>query len=221
MSIWKVWRKSDYLNKTSDIFILPQVQFWNQNEIMRRENFMESGGYSVAIHFLAVWKHLVRLAPDQPHGWSFPDVEPLGRTYGFENTNSATGCFFGGLDANGRENCWEASPRTTKRGEECIAEVDQVPHHSIHEGLCKRGKMCRREGRRKGSQFKYKTEMCRHECAGFCSSLFDWRTSDLALSPISYPNNLFFGNNIKVFPLEYALKLYIWFEYSAINSLRS
>jgi len=35
---------------------------------------MVSGGYYVAIHFLTVWKRLARLAPDQPHGWSFPDA---------------------------------------------------------------------------------------------------------------------------------------------------
>jgi len=35
---------------------------------------MASGGYYVAIHFLTVWKRLACLAPDQPDGWSFPDV---------------------------------------------------------------------------------------------------------------------------------------------------
>ena len=40
---------------------------------MRREIFMASRGYYVAIHILTVWKRLARLAPDQPHGWTFPD----------------------------------------------------------------------------------------------------------------------------------------------------
>jgi hypothetical protein len=35
---------------------------------------MASGGYYVATHILTVWKRLARLAPDQPHSWSFPDV---------------------------------------------------------------------------------------------------------------------------------------------------
>ena len=34
---------------------------------------MASGGYYVATHILMVWKRLAGLAPDQPHGWSFPD----------------------------------------------------------------------------------------------------------------------------------------------------
>ena len=41
---------------------------------MRRENIVTSGGYYVAIPILAVWKRLAHLAPDQPHGWSFPDA---------------------------------------------------------------------------------------------------------------------------------------------------
>jgi hypothetical protein len=41
---------------------------------MRREIFMASRGYYVAIHILTVWKRLARLAPDQPHGWTFPDA---------------------------------------------------------------------------------------------------------------------------------------------------
>ena len=41
---------------------------------MRRENIMTSGGYYVATHILTVWKRLAGLEPDQPHGWSFPDV---------------------------------------------------------------------------------------------------------------------------------------------------
>jgi len=64
--------KSDYL--TSELFILPQTQSWNQNHIMRRENIMTSGGYYVATHIQTVWKRLAGLEPDQPHGWSFPDV---------------------------------------------------------------------------------------------------------------------------------------------------
>jgi len=40
---------------------------------MAHENIMESGGYYVATHLLTVWKCLAGLAPDQPHGWSFPD----------------------------------------------------------------------------------------------------------------------------------------------------
>ena len=35
---------------------------------------MTSGGYYVATHILTVWKRLAGLEPDQPHGWSFPDV---------------------------------------------------------------------------------------------------------------------------------------------------
>ena len=35
---------------------------------------MALGGYYVATHILMVWKRLAGLAPDQPHGWSFPDV---------------------------------------------------------------------------------------------------------------------------------------------------
>lgn len=35
---------------------------------------MALGGYYVATHILTVWKHLAGLEPDQPHGWSFPDV---------------------------------------------------------------------------------------------------------------------------------------------------
>ena len=46
----------------------------NQNEIMRHENFMASGGYYVAIRILTVWKRLACLAPDQPHTRSFPDA---------------------------------------------------------------------------------------------------------------------------------------------------
>ena len=48
---------------------------------MRHETFMVSGGYYVAIHFLSVWKRLAYLAPDQPHGWSFPDVWAIAAEY--------------------------------------------------------------------------------------------------------------------------------------------
>ena len=41
---------------------------------MMQKSVMASGGYYVATHILMVWKHLAGLAPDQPHGWSFPDV---------------------------------------------------------------------------------------------------------------------------------------------------
>ena len=47
---------------------------WSRNDILTRENVMESGGYYVATHVLTVWKRLAGLAPDQPHGWNFPDV---------------------------------------------------------------------------------------------------------------------------------------------------
>ena len=57
-----------------DLFILPQMPLWNQNVIVRWKNVMALGGYYVATHILTVWKHLAGLAPDQPHGWSFPDV---------------------------------------------------------------------------------------------------------------------------------------------------
>ena len=38
---------------------------------------MASGGYYVATHILMVWKRLAGLAPDQPHGWSFPDESSI------------------------------------------------------------------------------------------------------------------------------------------------
>ena len=43
---------------------------------MTQKSVMASGGYYVATHILMVWKRLAGLAPDQPHGWSFPDVTP-------------------------------------------------------------------------------------------------------------------------------------------------
>ena len=51
---------------------------------MMQKSVMASGGYYVATHILMVWKHLAGLAPDQPHGWSFPDVflsSPTQRAY--------------------------------------------------------------------------------------------------------------------------------------------
>ena len=62
---------SDHL--VPDLFVLPQMSLWNQNEIMRQKSVMASGGYYVATHILMVWKRLAGLAPDRPHGWSFPD----------------------------------------------------------------------------------------------------------------------------------------------------
>jgi hypothetical protein len=44
---------------------------------MRQKSVMASGGYYVATHILTVWKRLAGLAPDQPHGWSFPDEVDL------------------------------------------------------------------------------------------------------------------------------------------------
>ena len=44
---------------------------------MTQKSVMASGGYYVATHILMVWKRLAGLAPDQPHGWSFPDVRDL------------------------------------------------------------------------------------------------------------------------------------------------
>ena len=41
---------------------------------MTQKSVMASGGYYVATHILMVWKRLAGLAPDQPHGWSFPDA---------------------------------------------------------------------------------------------------------------------------------------------------
>jgi len=62
---------SDHL--VPDLFVLPQMPLWNQNEIMRQKSVMASGGYYVATHILTVWKRLAGLAPDRPHGWSFSD----------------------------------------------------------------------------------------------------------------------------------------------------
>jgi ABC-type Zn2+ transport system substrate-binding protein/surface adhesin len=49
----------------------------NHNHCLHDHNddsHVSTATMSASIHLLTVWKHLARLAPDQPDGWSFPDA---------------------------------------------------------------------------------------------------------------------------------------------------